>query len=389
MRGDGDDPKLTSDGLDKAHFHTARHYTESDFQWLAERAIMLIQESYPQPFSGGSRGDSGWSYGINEDVARRLIGIEDLDEYFERQRNLLSEEERSRAFVDPGVILGPVASEKVSVVMADEKKLFLSHATPDKPLADLLRDTLVVGGVPERQIFYSADRATGIPAGRDVGAQLKESLLEASLVIELISHDFLQRPMCLMELGGAWVLGVSTYPVVVPPLSREEAVSRIGNVQMGALTTESQVDDVFNELHGRLAETVGIQTTISTWNRAVASFKRQLPSVMATSEATAELTPPSPKSTSSASPLSNEKISFANISIIDGAFGKQLIAEATNNDSAEHSASVKATFYDSSNKIVGARDGVINQLHPGSMKTLTIDSVPDHVTCRLQVDTLI
>jgi hypothetical protein len=37
------------------------------------------------------------------------------------------------------------------------RKIFISHASVDKPLADLLRDTLILGGVPENVIFYSSD----------------------------------------------------------------------------------------------------------------------------------------------------------------------------------------------------------------------------------------
>jgi hypothetical protein len=103
------------------------------------------------------------------------------------------------------------------------KRIFLSHAYADKGLADLLRNTLVLGGVPEGRIFYSSGRGTGIPVGEDVRTYLQHSLREAGLVIELLSETFLTRPMCLMELGGAWTLGTPTYPIVVPPFVRAKA----------------------------------------------------------------------------------------------------------------------------------------------------------------------
>ena len=39
--------------------------------------------------------------------------------------------------------------------MATADKIFISHASADRKLADLLRDTLVLGGIPRERIFYS------------------------------------------------------------------------------------------------------------------------------------------------------------------------------------------------------------------------------------------
>jgi hypothetical protein len=114
--------------------------------------------------------------------------------------------------------------------------IFLSHASADRALADLLSNTLVLGGVPEKRIF-------------------------------------LTRPICLMELGGAWTLGTPTFPIVVPPLTRAIVRERIGSVQMSALDTDGDVDELFDELHDRVANDVSIVTETSSWNRAARSFK--------------------------------------------------------------------------------------------------------------------
>lgn len=156
------------------------------------------------------------------------------------------------------------SSERESMAAAD--KIFISHASADRKLADLLRDTLVLGGIPRNRIFYSSSRATGIPSGTDVRAQLRSELQQAGLIIELISITFLTRPMCLLELGGAWALEKPTYPIVVPPLTRSQAVAQIGDVNMGQLGSHEDIDDVFDELHDRLASDVGVSTTATEWN---------------------------------------------------------------------------------------------------------------------------
>jgi hypothetical protein len=174
--------------------------------------------------------------------------------------------------------------------VTSDRVIFLSHAHVDRALADLVRNTLVLGGVNERRIFYSSSRATGIPSGQDVRTYLQQALREAGLVIELVSETFLRRPICLMELGGAWALGTATYPIVVPPLTRAAAVSNIGDVQMGILGTDSDLNDLFDELHDRIADDVNVRVETTPWNRAIRDFKQQLPAKLAeTARAVAEI----------------------------------------------------------------------------------------------------
>jgi hypothetical protein len=276
--------------------------------------------------------------------------------------------------------------------MATADKIFLSHAFADRKLADLLRDTLVLGGIPRERIFYSSSRATGTPSGTDVRAHLRSELQQAGLVIELISATFLTRPMCLLELGGAWVLEKSTYPIVVPPLTRSQAVAQIGDVHMGQLGSDEEIDDVFDELHDRLRSDLGLSTTATGWNPVARRFREGLPAVLAAltvaaapPAATPSTSPPSPPSRPPA------KITVDNYTVVPGGYGTEVHGEATNNDSVEHSASLKATLYDESGKIVGTADGVVSQLAPGETKTFTLvstNAVPQHARLKVQVDAI-
>ena len=273
--------------------------------------------------------------------------------------------------------------------MAADKRIFLSHAYADKALADLLRNTLVLGGVPEDRLFYSSDRGSGIPSGQDVGTYLQRSLREAGLVIELLSETFLTRPMCLMELGGAWTLGTPTYPIVVPPLTRVQATRQVGNVQMGVLSTDSEIGGIFDELHDRLVQDLGIQTKIATWNRSIRDFKQQLPSKLTTVQAAAAAPTDSAGMSVMASGRSDaDWITIHNISVVAGITGRELHAEATNHDSIEHSATIKATFYGAEGRIVGTSDGLVNQLRPGRTKTFSLQGVPDHARAKVEVETM-
>jgi hypothetical protein len=259
--------------------------------------------------------------------------------------------------------------------MTTADKIFISHASTDRKLADLLRDTLVLGGIPRSRIFYSSSRAIGIPSGIDVRAHLRGELQQAGLIVELISTSFLARPMCLLELGGAWALEKPTFPIVVPPLTRSQAVAQIGDVSMGHLGSPGEIDDVFDELHDRLESDVKLTATATEWNPVARRFKEGLPAVLAALAAAAAPPAASPSELPPISPSKpTAKITVDNYDVVPSAYGTEVQGEATNNDTVEHTASLKATLYDGSGKIVGTADGIVTQLAPGETKTFTLIS---------------
>jgi hypothetical protein len=288
----------------------------------------------------------------------------------------------------------PISPEIRKDLQAESAKgIFLSHAHADRAIADLLRNTLVLGGIPEQRIFYSSSRATGIPSGEDVRSYLRESLRAAGLVIELVSAAFLARPMCLMELGGAWTLGTPTYPIVLPPLTRDLAVQNIGNVQMGVIGTEGDVDDLFDELHDRLAKNVEILTDTTPWNRAIRSFKLQMDSMLAaaSSAPTPRVSPERDVVSARRSAqiparrtavLTGEEITVSNVSL----GSEELYGEATNVDDVQHTVYINAVFYDAEGRIVGTRSAIVSQLRPGATKTFSIDDIPDHHSHKVEIN---
>lgn len=270
----------------------------------------------------------------------------------------------------------------------DEPKIFISHAHADVALAKLVRGTLIHGGVPHGRVFYSSSRSTGIPTGDDVVGHLKAQLLQASLVIELISPTFITRPMCLMELGGAWTLGTSTFPVVVPPLSRAQAVAAIGSFQMADLNDDLRTSGLWDELNDRIETALGIQIKATAWGEAVTDFYEGFAAALAASaKATAETQtePGREKPKLSSARSDDDRISISN----DSVRGGKLFAEATNQDSVEHTATFTATFYDHDGGIVGTGNAVVTGIRPGQSKTLTVLSVPEHSRYKVDIGSVL
>lgn len=87
-----------------------------------------------------------------------------------------------------------------------------------------------------------------------------------------------------------------------------------------------------------------------------------------------------------------EKLTIKNSTYSDANGLKQVVGEVTNNDSGQHSATLKATFYDANGKILGTATGAVNEIAPGETKTFTLitaDNVTGYKDMKVQVDTLL
>ena len=87
-----------------------------------------------------------------------------------------------------------------------------------------------------------------------------------------------------------------------------------------------------------------------------------------------------------------EKLTIKNSTYSDANGLKQVVGEITNNDSGQHSATLKATFYDANGRIRGTASGAVNERAPGETKTFTLitaDNVTGYKDMKVQVDTLL
>jgi hypothetical protein len=123
---------------------------------LTRLGLLLAVEPWGWQQSA-SAGSPDWRFVVSRRV-RPFRGIRNLEQYWSI---------RTRQTEQPSP--GRPGNEGGTMAAAD--KVFISHASADRKLANLLRDTLVLGGVPRERIFYSSSRATGIPSGTDAVGQ--------------------------------------------------------------------------------------------------------------------------------------------------------------------------------------------------------------------------
>lgn len=110
--------------------------------------------------------------------------------------------------------------------------IFISHSVKDKDIAGaislLLRNGL---GVPVKEIFCSSGSDTGIQTGSNFNKYMRDELNSNVLFIALYTPTYIERPICMMELGSAWAKEATMYPIIVPPSDFSKVTETIGQVQ--------------------------------------------------------------------------------------------------------------------------------------------------------------
>lgn len=131
----------------------------------------------------------------------------------------------------------------------DQKRIFVSHATADKVLADKVVDLLQTGlSIPHTQIFCSSGPGTGVPSGKDFKPYIENELQKTNFAIALITPSYFESAFCVCELGAIWVLKPDFVPLLVPPLSYEHLKA----VSTGLLAEKIDSAESLDNLHQAL-----------------------------------------------------------------------------------------------------------------------------------------
>jgi hypothetical protein len=159
------------------------------------------------------------------------------------------------------------------------KKLFISHASKDKPLVDRFVDLILDNGcnVDRNDIYYTSDLDMGIKPGKDFIADIKRNMTESSIIILMISPNFYNSVFCLGEVGATWMLDIDTFPIVVPEFKLREVKDILQVTQMGMLDDQDYLD----RLHDAVIEKLGVaRPKTGTWNQKCYQFLKELPKLI-------------------------------------------------------------------------------------------------------------
>jgi len=133
--------------------------------------------------------------------------------------------------------------------MQKQKRIFISHAVKDKPLADALVDLLETGvGISGKDIFCSSLEGMGIPAGSNFIDHIKAQIQEPEIVILLLTRNYYESNFCLCELGATWAMSHNCFPLLVPPLSYEDIKDVLTGLQLAKINSKPDLSDLRDRL---------------------------------------------------------------------------------------------------------------------------------------------
>ena len=114
----------------------------------------------------------------------------------------------------PQALIEEVIETELSI-----NKIFISHASKDSEVVEEIIELLETIGVESNQIFCTSFEGYGIELGENFLDTIKNELSSDSMVLFVLSKNFYASPVCMCEMGAAWVLSKEHIPLVVPPLS--------------------------------------------------------------------------------------------------------------------------------------------------------------------------
>lgn len=132
-------------------------------------------------------------------------------------------------------------------------RLFLSHAAADLHVAEaLVKLTEAALVIDPAAIRCTSLPGYGLPGGAHTTHQLRNEVLEADLVLGLISRQSMGSTWVLFELGARWATGKQLIPVLGPESTAEILNGPLR--ELNALSTDSRPH--LEQLLGQLAETL-------------------------------------------------------------------------------------------------------------------------------------
>lgn len=99
-------------------------------------------------------------------------------------------------------------------------KIFISHSSLDEEIVTNFCDLILDHGLGmnlDQDIFYTSLASSSPKSGEDFRDKIKSGLINAKAVLLFISKNYKTSPVCLNEMGAAWVLSNSVIPMIITP----------------------------------------------------------------------------------------------------------------------------------------------------------------------------
>ena len=159
-------------------------------------------------------------------------------------------------------------------------KIFISHSTDDKPIVEKFVTMLEQMGVKQDQLFCSSVAGYGIPQGAgDLYAFIRNEMSNDNLfVILMLSKNYYKSPVCLNEMGAAWVKQSTYQSILLPGFQYSKIEGAVNPRDMTfRLADKDNRNYALNELKDRIIRHLGINDiSQNRWERFRDKFLEEI-----------------------------------------------------------------------------------------------------------------
>ena len=150
-------------------------------------------------------------------------------------------------------------------------KIFISHSTNDVAIVEKLVTMLEQIGVKQSQLFCSSIAGYGIPQGAgDLYDYIRNEMSNDNLfVIMMLSPNYYSSPVCLNEMGAAWVKQSAYQSILLPGFRYSEIKGAVNPRDMSfSLADRENRNLALNEFKDRIITHLGLTDINHTlWER--------------------------------------------------------------------------------------------------------------------------
>jgi hypothetical protein len=145
-----------------------------------------------------------------------------------------------------------------------EKKIFVSHVHEEAALGLEVKESLEDAFSHRVDVFVSSD-STSNPGGVEILPRIKQELSDPNscMLISLISPQSLREPWISIELGAAWVLDRSVFPLC----HLEQSIDGLGRPMKDFGGASLAIDDAGARLIGAAEKATGLRVP-KGWSRS-------------------------------------------------------------------------------------------------------------------------
>lgn len=163
-------------------------------------------------------------------------------------------------------------------------KIFISHATDDKIIVDKLVALLEKMGVKNNQLFCSSIQGYGIPQGSgDLYQYIRNEMSNDNIfVIMMLSKNYYNSPVCLNEMGAAWIKQSAYQSILLPDFDYIDVKGSINPRDISfKLSDLENRTAALNEFKDRIISHLGLEPIEHTiWERFRDTFVNEIDQII-------------------------------------------------------------------------------------------------------------